>query len=524
MKVHTLANAEFLATDGLRGAVAELKELRSQLDALSKVVSEDLVNIPDEVWSAAGKSAASRVGQQLALAIETAGSGLADALSAVLIFQTNAKDGIKDARRSIKQLAQAHDMSLYDKVRATVTFLKDEPSDKALILEAQDALARARNATQHACTVLEGSLRHLRRATGLFIAEPANLRGLDLSHDPYLENIGKAWGQLDAAKGMLAGAPSASTYAAALFLDETDSVRKLISKRVSAGLISERTLAQIRSLGLDRLAKASLLNASMQDWPTGSDVGDRRRHGVFVDQPVFAGRPKITDIAQGAVGDCWVLAALGAVVMVNPAIIEKMITDNYDGTYSVRFADGKVVTVSGDMWAKDWSDASEDYTNDTSNLKMAHANKHGTAQWPWIIEKAYAMREGGFTGPVGGVGIDGGYATAAFKDLVGWESSVRGGVTGDVVDFTGISTVGIRNDDGSHAYTVVGHKYGEDGKRLVGLFNPWGSDKLPAGTDLKVIKDKKNDGVFYVKETDFRDLNLNSFTNVAVFNGADWGG
>lgn len=522
MKVHTLANAEFLATDGLRVAVAELKELRSQLDALSKVVAEDLVNIPDEVWSAAGKGAFSRVGQQLSLAINEASSGLADALSAVLIFQTKAGDGIKDARRSIKRLAQAHDMSLYDKVRATVTFLSDEPSDKALILEAQDALARARLSTQNACTVLEGSLRHLRRATGLFIAQPANLLGLDLRHDPYLENIGKAWGQLDAAKGMLAGTPSATAYAAALFLDEGDAVRKLIAERVSAGLISERTLAQIRALGLDRLEKASLLNARIQDWPTGSDVGDRRRHGVFVDQPVFAGRPKITDIAQGDVGDCWILAALGAIAMVSPDRIEKMITDNYDGTYSVRFADGQVVTVSGDMWAQDWSYVSEDYTKDTSNLRMAHANEHGTAQWPWIIEKAYATRAGGFDAP-GEVGIDGGYATDAFKALVGWESSVRGGIRGDVVDVTGISVVGIRSDDFSHAYTVVGYKYGEDGNRLIGLFNPWGLDELPAGTDLKVIKDAKNDGVFYVKENDFRNLDLNSFTAASVFNGAEWG-
>jgi hypothetical protein len=48
-------------------------------------------------------------------------------------------------------------------------------------------------------------------------------------------------------------------------------------------------------------------------------------------------------------------------------------------------------------------------------------------------------------------------------------------------------------------------------------------DELPAGTDLKVIKDEKNDGVFYVKETDFRNLDLNSFTEASVFNGAEWG-
>ena len=50
------------------------------------------------------------------------------------------------------------------------------------------------------------------------------------------------------------------------------------------------------------------------------------------------------DVSQGALGDCWYIASLQAVARSNPRIIEEAITDNGNGTYTVRlYHDGKPV-------------------------------------------------------------------------------------------------------------------------------------------------------------------------------------
>jgi hypothetical protein len=48
-----------------------------------------------------------------------------------------------------------------------------------------------------------------------------------------------------------------------------------------------------------------------------------------------------SDVKQGALGDCYLLAALAAVAKTNPALIERMISDNGDGTYNVTIYEDK---------------------------------------------------------------------------------------------------------------------------------------------------------------------------------------
>ena len=60
-------------------------------------------------------------------------------------------------------------------------------------------------------------------------------------------------------------------------------------------------------------------------------------------------------LVKARFGDCWYIASLQAVARSNPRIIEEAITDNGNGTYTVRlYHDGKPVylTVTGDQVEK----------------------------------------------------------------------------------------------------------------------------------------------------------------------------
>jgi len=55
------------------------------------------------------------------------------------------------------------------------------------------------------------------------------------------------------------------------------------------------------------------------------------------DTPLFQREPSVNDIAQGALGDCFFMTAIGSVVQNNPKAIKDMMKDNGDGTVTVRF-------------------------------------------------------------------------------------------------------------------------------------------------------------------------------------------
>jgi hypothetical protein len=98
------------------------------------------------------------------------------------------------------------------------------------------------------------------------------------------------------------------------------------------------------------------------------------------------GAPTIQDVNQGNLGDCYFLASLGEVALMDPAAIENMIASNGNGTYSVRFfVDGQpdYVTVNAElpvMNGYQWANGSTlDFANGT------------TDDWVALIEKAYAQ-------------------------------------------------------------------------------------------------------------------------------------
>ena len=92
------------------------------------------------------------------------------------------------------------------------------------------------------------------------------------------------------------------------------------------------------------------------------------------------------DVSQGALGDCWYIASLQAVARSNPKIIEEAITDNGNGTYTVRlYHDGKpvYVTVTGDQVE---NENGPEFAKSTDRKEL----------WPNIMEKALASYEGSY--------------------------------------------------------------------------------------------------------------------------------
>jgi hypothetical protein len=93
--------------------------------------------------------------------------------------------------------------------------------------------------------------------------------------------------------------------------------------------------------------------------------------------------PSLDDISQGQVNDCFLFAAMAALVNSNPQHIVDMIQDNGDGTYTVTFSGIGFFSPAKQTVSADFA-----------------VGKHGNvmarkAFWPLIIEKAYAQEKGG---------------------------------------------------------------------------------------------------------------------------------
>jgi hypothetical protein len=93
--------------------------------------------------------------------------------------------------------------------------------------------------------------------------------------------------------------------------------------------------------------------------------------------------PSLDDISQGAVNDCFLFAAMSAIVSADPQKIVNMIQDNGNGTYTVTFR-------GIGFFSSAEQTVSADFT----------VGQHGNvtarkALWPLVIEKAYAQQKGG---------------------------------------------------------------------------------------------------------------------------------
>jgi hypothetical protein len=226
---------------------------------------------------------------------------------------------------------------------------------------------------------------------------------------------------------------------------------------------------------------------------------------------------KPTDVVQGQIADCYLVAALAAVASARPALIEQGLKDQGDGTYAVRFFEKR------DWWANDynevWVTVDGDLPAKYGGAKPRYARGQDTRAggyelWPGIVEKAYAEWKGGYD-KMG----EGGSSVEALEALTGgqvrysstehsskdllWRKLERAAKQGAAMS---AGTFGKDRDalyEGKrlyawHAYTVLGVKTRGRGKkkeRVVILRNPWGQ--------VEPGDDGKDDGVFELTLDDF---------------------
>jgi len=241
-------------------------------------------------------------------------------------------------------------------------------------------------------------------------------------------------------------------------------------------LVTGSTAAQLTNLvnkwffGLDR--------------PTASGTYRQFAGQLFVNGVTY------TDINQGQVGDCYLMASLAEVALRTPSAITNMFIVNGDGTYTVRlFNNGAAEYVTVDAFLP---------TNTSGNAIYAGMGKNyaNTANelWTMLAEKAYVqanqfgwIRPGlSGSGQNSYSGIEGGYIYAALGHITGqataafYSTSSTSGFTTFVTAWNAGKSIGFASKTtpasgsgvvGSHAYAVIGYN---STNQTITLYNPWG--------------------------------------------------
>jgi Calpain family cysteine protease len=250
-------------------------------------------------------------------------------------------------------------------------------------------------------------------------------------------------------------------------------------------------------LGTDMPGVASAPGVTLAPWESGGDTSYQASS-----LPLFTSAgPQITDVSQGQVGDCWFLAALGETALLDPSLIDDMITEHGNGTYSIRFeVNGRADYVTVNDQLSTYSGGIEQYNG--SQMEFANST---TSLWVPLIEKGLAqlseqtgvqtgMQYGGAddqyyalnSGAGEGMSLITGQSNTAYylgdesasdlTNLLGTlQSSLAAGndvLVGTSDDYVSGNLV----DDHMFAVTGINATTG-----MVTLYNPWGSNAYGEG-------------------------------------------
>jgi sorbitol-specific phosphotransferase system component IIA len=234
-------------------------------------------------------------------------------------------------------------------------------------------------------------------------------------------------------------------------------------------------------------SSSTLLNNLVDKWFLGTDEPALTTPMLTYQTTtgnLFNGTPSRADARQGALGDCYFIAAVASIADSNPDAVRNMFVDNGDGTYTVRFYsvhDGTAdyVTVSRRLPAQ--YNGALGYSG--YGLSVSSAS---TTVWIALAEKAYAQwNETGNEGRDGTnryAAIEGGWMGYVNAQVLGTESSNYSLASYNKQTLiTALSTqkavtIGTNSSVsaglyGSHAYLVTGYEASTDTFRL---HNPWG--------------------------------------------------
>jgi len=116
------------------------------------------------------------------------------------------------------------------------------------------------------------------------------------------------------------------------------------------------------------------------------------------------------DVAQGALGDCYFIAAVQAIALHHPRLLKEMIVPGPKGTFKVRFFEWS----GGSRMLPYWITVGPEVPVNQRSGQPAYARDPDPAElWPMLIEKAWASSHGGYPA------VEGGYGGDAMEQLTG---------------------------------------------------------------------------------------------------------
>jgi hypothetical protein len=164
---------------------------------------------------------------------------------------------------------------------------------------------------------------------------------------------------------------------------------------------------------------AATMNTLVDKWFYGKDLPSLNGYpGVAyrrVSGSLFVDGASSSDIKQGRVGDCYFLAAMGALADKNGTAVQTMFKDNMDGTWGVRF-----YRLDKTRYIEDW--VTVDRQLPMNSLGQSVFQSFGTQAtntrnelWPALAEKAYAQWARGNSY----ANLNGGWSHAVFGEITG---------------------------------------------------------------------------------------------------------